>query len=196
MNEKTTFTSTPWNEATPWNTGWIDRIYNNTNRDWYIKSVDDRFNGKLKEHGGGEVIELDGGQWHRLKKNTRYNCEWCAIPWYWEGKHYKLLSGVASKAHYVECFTSSVEGKNWVYYMDATGDEVARQKAPNNDAFRLWLRIDDEKCLFYIVNDTGGIIDTLIQLHTELNKWIDATLDRVAKIVDIIAKIGKIAKPG
>jgi hypothetical protein len=165
-------------EAAPWNVGWIDRIYNNTNRDWYIKSVDDRFNGKLKRDGGGEEIELDGGQWHRLRSNTLYNCEWCGIPWYYNGQHYKRLS--ADRQHFVEVFTSSIDRKNWMYYASERGREVARQQAPGDAPFHTWLRIEDDGCALYIVNDAGEIVDTLKQIAKQVGEWVEATVKEFA----------------
>ena len=173
--------STKKAEASPFNIGWIDRIYNNTNQTWYIKSVDDRHNGKLKEVGGREEIELDGGQWHALKPNTQYKCEWCGIPWFWNSDHFKRLSGRADKRTYVEIFQSSQDRKNWVYYTDQNGREVGRQQVLKDAGYHTWLKIEADGCALYMVNDDGDIVDTIKQLIDLAGEWVGASMKKFAE---------------
>jgi hypothetical protein len=152
--------------------GWVDRIYNNTSRQWYLQSVDDRHKGLLKEQGTNKEFNLDGGAWIVLRPNTRYNAEWCGIPWFFNGKHYKAFS--TDKRSVVEFFTTEIGDKNWIYYTDEKGREIGRQEAPKSD-FHCYLRFENDGNFTDILNH-GVPIETLTQIYNEFKEWVKVAI--------------------
>jgi hypothetical protein len=53
--------------------GWIDRIYNNTDVEWFLQSIDDRHNGAISKDG--TRFTLDDHQFHALAPHSRFSAE-------------------------------------------------------------------------------------------------------------------------
>jgi hypothetical protein len=148
--------------------GWIDNIYNNTGSDWFLRSVDSSHNGAIQPDGGSQFT-LDDGNFHTLSSNRHFHANWCGIPWYYQGSHFKAFS--MNQADSVQFYTSQVDGNNWIYYLDGhTGHILARQQAPKVD-FHCNLRFEDSGPAIDIVNDDGSTQEVLAQLYTELKAW-------------------------
>jgi hypothetical protein len=164
--------------------GWIDRIYNNTDLQWQLRSIDDRNNGLVKKDGVRQ-FDLEDKQWHPLSARTAYTAEWCGIPWYYNGIHYKNMS--TDLQNVVEFFTSWRDGANWIYYTNPqTGMEIGRQQAPKDD-FHCWLRFQDDGNYIYIVNDAGNVTETLVQIYTETKEWVKVLLPVLAELLKAAA---------
>ncbi|MDQ1745405.1 MAG: hypothetical protein QOE23_3744 [Pseudonocardiales bacterium] len=149
--------------------GWIDNIYNNTGTTWFLKSVDSSHNGAIKPDGGTEFT-LDDGAFHDLSPNRHFHANWCGIPWYWQGSHFKAFS--TDRNHNVQFYTSQVDGKNWIYFLDGiTGNILARQEAPKSVDYHCNLRFEDSGPAIDIVNDDGATQDVLNQIYTEAKAW-------------------------
>ena len=106
--------------------GFIENIWNNSEKTWYIKSVDKRNNGKI-----GGKIELDGGEWHEIPKGHQ-ECDYLGVPWVSEDGHYKALSCDPKKEKGVRLYQKYEDGKNYIVYSDLKSpyQEVARQEVP------------------------------------------------------------------
>ncbi len=150
--------------------GWIDRVYNNSGTSWYLKSVDDRHNGKLK--GAGTSFKLDDAKFHVLKPRTSYTADWCGIPWYYNGKHYKAISKGENSG--VLFYTSENEGSNWIVYEELNkGRRLARQKAPKRSDFHCNLRFEDTGFFIDIVNNNAfSGENALYQIYSETKGWV------------------------
>ena len=148
--------------------GWIDNIYNNTDSNWYLRSVDSSHNGAIQPDGAAQFT-LDDGRFHALSPHRHFHASWCGIPWYYQGIHYKAFS--VDRVANVQFYTSQVEGNNWIYYLDGvTGRVLARQQAPKVD-FHCNLRFEDSGPALDIVNDDGSTQEVLAQIYTELKSW-------------------------
>ncbi|WP_339749585.1 hypothetical protein [uncultured Rubinisphaera sp.] len=146
--------------------GWIDNIYNNTDETWYFRSVDSQNNGKVGDQ------EMNGGGWITLKPNTKYHAEWCAIPWFYQGKHYKSFS--LDKAKIVNFYTTENGGKNWIEFEnDKTGETIARQQIPDND-FHAKMIIDETGPRFELTNNQYSTENTLREVLKE-GMWVAET---------------------
>ncbi len=150
--------------------GWIDDIFNNSSSTWRLKSVDDSHNGVLQ--GGGESISLDDGALHDLKPATHYAAEWCGIPWFYQGKHYKAFSHDGQNS--VSFYTSEIGGQNWIIYQDAkTGRQVARQSAPFGSDFHCLMRFEENGVWIDIVNNNAfSGENALYQVFDEAKQWV------------------------
>jgi hypothetical protein len=150
--------------------GWIDNIYNNSGTSWYFRSVDARHNGALE--GAGTKFKLDDAEFHILKPKTHYTADWCGIPWYHNGKHYKVLS--KDKESGVLFYTSESEGKNWIKYQDLKGGhQLARQAAPKGSDFHCNLRLEDAGIVIDIVNNNAfSGENALYQMYSETKEWV------------------------
>lgn len=157
--------------------GWIDDIYVNTDHDWYISSVDDRNNGKLTHNQ--ETIELDGGQVHAIKGDTHYHAEWCGIPWYYQGKHYKTFSKDNVKT--VQYYTTEVEGGNYILYIDKdSGREIARQSVPDDGDYHCKLRFEADGIYIDVVNDPKFQPQYYFLQNGD---WIPTAIETIAKLL-------------
>ena len=107
--------------------GFIENIWHNSEKTWYIKSVDTANNGKI-----GGKIELDGGKWHEIPKH-KSECDYLGIPWFHEDGHYKALSCDPKKEKGVRLHQKSDGSKNYIVYSNLKSpyQEVARQEVPN-----------------------------------------------------------------
>jgi len=160
--------------------GWIDRIYNNTDLEWQLKSVDDRHNGAISRDGR-RLFTLDDRNFHALSPQSRFTAEWCGIPWYYNGQHFKAIS--TDQQRNVEFFTSDVAGKNWIYYKDGlTGRDIGRQEAPRVD-FHCWLRFENDGNYIDILNDAGLVQETLTYILNEARQWVQALAPILAAAV-------------
>src|ERR1700712_3822979 len=148
--------------------GWIDNIYNNTGSTWFLKSVDSGHNGAIQPDSGPQFT-LDDGNFHGLTGNKHFHADWCGIPWYYQGKHFKAFSLDQSKN--VQFYTSQVAGKNWIYFLDGvSGNILARKEAPKVD-FHCNLRFEGAGPEIDIVNDDGSTQEVLNQIYTEAKSW-------------------------
>jgi hypothetical protein len=132
--------------------GWIDNIYNNTAAAWYLKSVDDVHNGALSSSSGN--FTLDDKNFHEIKANTHYHADWCGIPWYFNGIHYKVISkDTISGALF---YTSLIGDKNCIVYEELnTGRQVILQAAPKDSDFHCNLRIEENGIFIDVVNNNA-----------------------------------------
>jgi hypothetical protein len=105
--------------------GWIDNIYNNTDKEWCLKSVDDRHNGAIFRDGR-RLFELDDRKYHSLSPHTQFHAEWCGIPWYYQGKHYKAMS--ADQQSNVQFYTSEMDKKNNIIFLNGQTGEIIGRK--------------------------------------------------------------------
>ncbi|SFH69215.1 hypothetical protein SAMN05421678_1294 [Actinopolymorpha cephalotaxi] len=159
--------------------GWIDDIYNNTDARWYLRSVDSSHNGSLA--GGGTSFVLDGGAYHSLAPRTHYHADWCGIPWYYNGQHFKAMS--SDMRQNVQFFTSQVDGKNWVYYTNGvTGATIARQEAPKVD-FHCRLRFEADGNYLDIINDDSSTQEAVTYIYTELKTWAQMAMSALGGIL-------------
>jgi hypothetical protein len=169
--------------------GWIDNIYNNTGSTWFLKSVDSSHNGAIK--GGGESFTLDDGRYHGLNAHNQFHADWCGIPWYWEGSHYKAMS--ADQQQNVQFYTSQVGGTNWIYFLDGmTGDIVGRQQAPKVD-FHCNMRFEDSGNYIDIINDDGTTQDVIAFVYNELKQWAQIAAGVFAALLKVKAGGGPTA---
>ncbi len=137
--------------------GWIDTIYVSTNHNMYMSSHDSSNNGVL--NGGlGSPIELDNFL-KVIAKDSQYHADWCGIPWYHNGIHFKIISKDDSPDSGVKFYQSEINHKNWVVWEEAkTGKEIARQTVPSAFDYHCKLTIADNSILLEIINDqTAGI---------------------------------------
>ena len=161
--------------------GWIDRVYNNSGTSWYLKSVDDRHNGALA--GAGASFKLDDANFHALKPRTHYTADWCGIPWYYNGKHFKVLSKDNKSG--VIFYTSEIGGDNWILYEELnTGRQLARQAVPKGSDFHCNLRFEDAGIFIDIVNNNAfSGENALYQIYSETKEWVKVLAPEIAKAV-------------
>ncbi len=152
--------------------GWIDNIYNNTVQNWYLQSIDDRNNGELSG-GGYPNFKLDDKQFHQLRPRTHYHADWCGIPWYYNGQHYKVFTIDRTK-NAVSFFTSEVGDKNWIMFQDViNGQEILRQAVPKGSDFHCTMRFEDNGVYVDIVNNNAfSGENALYQIYNELKQWV------------------------
>jgi len=150
--------------------GWIDNIYNNSKTTWYVKSVDDRHNGALA--ADGKQFTLDDGAFHQMEGETHFHAEWCGIPWYYQGKHYKAISTDGKGG--VQFYTSELEGRNWVIYEELNkGRQLARQSVPTRSDFHCNLRFETEGVFLDVVNNNAFSGENAVyQVMSETKEWV------------------------
>lgn len=161
--------------------GWIDNIYNNSSSIWYIQSVDDQHNGALS--GDSSSFKLDDGEFHPLQPGTHYAADWCGIPWYYAGKHFKVIS--QDRSGKVQFFTSELEGGNWIIYQEMdNGHRIARQAVPKGSDFHCNLRFEPEGIFIDVVNNNAfSGENALYQVMTETKDWIRALAPVIAEAI-------------
>ena len=166
--------------------GWIDRVYVNTSGSWNIKSTDDHNNGALR--GGGRSFDLNDRRTHQLKGKTMYSADWCGIPWYYQGKHFKTISKSSSGDDACEFFTSEIKDKNWLmFYNKRTGKEVARQEVPKGSDFHCFLRFEEDGVFFEIVNNHEFSAENAVfVILGAVKKGIDAAIEVGALLFEIM----------
>jgi hypothetical protein len=159
--------------------GWIDNIYNNTGSQWFLKSVDSSHNGAIQPDSGASFT-LDDGNFHGFTPQ-HFHANWCGIPWYYQGSHFKAFS--TNRMDNVQFYTSYVDSKNWIYYLDGlNGHILARQEAPKVD-FHCNLRFEDSGPVLDIVNDDGSTQEVLTQLYTELKAWTAIAMSALGTVL-------------
>lgn len=165
--------------------GWIDNIYNNSQQIWYMKSVDDRHNGRLT--AGSESFKLDDGAFHPLSPGIHYTADSCGIPWYYQGKHFKVISRNTTGG--VRFYTSEIGDKNWIIYEeDGRGRELARQTVPKGSNFHCNLRFEDSGVFIDIVNNPEFSAENAVfQVLRETRDLVVALAPDVAQIIGIAA---------
>jgi hypothetical protein len=165
--------------------GWIDNVFNNTNTPWFLKSVDDRNNGALKSDSAS--FQLDDTLFHEIKPKTQYGADWCGIPWYFQGKHYKALSKDQQSG--IIFFTSEIGNENWIVYNEiGTGRSVARQSAPKGSDFHCSLRFEDEGIFLDIVNNNAFSGENAVyQVYSEAKEWVTVLLPAISEAIKAAA---------
>jgi hypothetical protein len=165
--------------------GWIDNIFNNTNTTWYLKSVDDRHNGALE--AGGARFTLDDQTFHAVKPRTHYRTDWCGIPWYYQGKHFKALSKDQKTG--VLFYTSEMGGGNWIVYEEiGTGRQLARQAAPQGSDFHCNLRFEEAGVYIDIINNNAFSGENAIyQVCSETKEWVKVLGPMIAAAIQAAA---------
>lgn len=149
--------------------GWIDNIYNNARSTWYLKSVDDRNNGALAG-------------------STRYHADWCGIPWYFEGRHYKVISQDSKNG--VLFYTSELKGRNWIVYEQLnTGRQIARQAVPTGSDFHCNMRFEPDGVFIDVVNNNQFSGEkAALQIMGEAKSWVKALAPIFAAAIQANAK--------
>lgn len=192
--------------------GWIDKIINNTNVAYYIRSHDRIHNGRLHPITAQGVrtadpsIELDGKQWHYLAAGQHYLGEWCGVPWYHEGKQFKCLSRYpqgtqAGREKHVQFWQSERGGQNWIEW--ANGENQLRSVSQLvNDG--------DYHCFLYIeyVNPEGEVVSRFdrtpgvdkVRFRIEIknqqysgDKALEAVFDGAKWIIETGIKVAEVA---
>jgi hypothetical protein len=165
--------------------GWIDKVFNNTGTTWFLKSVDDQHNGVLKSDNAS--FQLDDAQFHEIKPETQYGADWCGIPWYFQGKHYKALSKDQKTG--IVFFTSEIGAENWIIYNEiVTGRSVARQSAPKGSDFHCNLRFEDEGIFLDIVNNNAFSGENAVyQVYSETKEWVKVLLPAISAAIKAAA---------
>ena len=168
--------------------GWIDNIYNNSRSTWYLRSVDARHNGALS--GGGQDFALDDGEFHPLAPGTHYKADWCAIPWYHKGDHFKAVS--RDRREGVLFYTSEVDGGNWIVYEELhTGRQVARQAVPKGSDFHCTMRFEPGGVFMDVVNNNAfSGENALYQVLSEAKEWVQVLAPVLGEAIK-----GRSAKP-
>lgn len=170
--------------------GWIDNVYNNVGNNWYFKSVDARHNGALTTGSGWSQkrFTLDDGRFKTLASRTRYRADWCGIPWYYAGRHYKVFSRGTSGG--VRFYTSELDGKNWIMYdEERTGRQVARQAAPKGSDFHCNLRFEPGGPVIDIINNNAfSGENALFMIYNESKEWVKVLLPAVMSLLGGKAK--------
>jgi len=165
--------------------GWIDNIYNNTPNTWYVKSIDDRHNGNIS--GNGTSQELDGGSWATIKSG-HYSADWFGIPWYYQGKHYKVI-----KLHNkeVKFYTSEIGDKNWIIFEDTvTGHQIARQEVPYGSDFHCNLRFEKTGIIIDVVNNNKFTAENARKEIYKEGKWVVETyLKYIAAVGSVLGSV-------
>lgn len=158
--------------------GWIDNIFNNTDRHWFFQSVDDRNNGALS--GGSSNFTLDDRAYHKLSPHTHYTADWCGIPWYYSGKHYKVIS--PDEHDGVKFYTSQNGAKNCIVYEELqTGRQRILQHVPGGD-FHCNLRIENEGFFIDVVNNHEFSSDNALYLILgKTEEWLKYLAPEVIK---------------
>jgi hypothetical protein len=170
--------------------GWIDTVYNNTDKIWYLRSVDDWHNGFLTPDGGGNTLNLAPKNWVGILPHTEYHVNDGAIPWYFRDEHYKAISRNISgpqSNNGVRFYSSEMDDKNWIVYTDH-GKELARQEVPkgNLSDFHCTLRIQDDGIFLKVVNNQFSTDKALADIF-EGGKWVAEKWLEMAKAVAVAA---------
>ena len=155
---------------------WIDEIYNNSNSVWHLQSVDSTHNGAVLLNGQ-KVAELDSGDFHDLAPHTHYHAEWCGVPWYWKGEHFKC---VRRNTQGIQIFAAEDGGKNWIRFHEAaTGRPLARLEVSKNTDTHVFLRFEDD----------GVFIDVVANANPYFEQFVDSTKDFAAAAAAVVAAI-------
>jgi hypothetical protein len=157
--------------------GWIERIYNNTDIPWYIKSQDGANNGKLwMIDANGIAIQdpfvLDDHQFHELDPLSSYATDWCGIPWYQRDAAYKALAndpGIPG----VHIYQSQINETNNIYWFEPIhGEPIGRLTVPGGLLdYHCNLRLENDGFYFDVTNDNGTTWDAVDFIYTELKTW-------------------------
>ena len=132
--------------------------------------MDDRHNGALS--GGGTHFTLDDRNYRALQPGMHYKADWCGIPWYFEGKHFKVISQDQRRG--VLFYTSEIGGSNWIVYEELnTGRQVARQAVPKGSDFHCNLRFEPTGVFFDVVNNNAFSGENAVyQVMSEAKDWL------------------------
>lgn len=159
--------------------GWIDRVYNNSSKTWYLKSVDDNHNGTLEN--SGSKVELGVGLFQAVKPHTMYQADWCGIPWYYQGKHYKVIAENDQGNNAIQFYSTELEDKNWVVFEEAaTGKKRLRQEVPKGSDFHCYLIFEEEGFRVDVVNNNAFSGENmLLEVYSETKKWVKTAVDLI-----------------
>jgi len=159
--------------------GWIDRIYNNTDQTLWWRSQDSSHNGAVVAPNTNTRYNMDDGQWHEISPRTSYQADWCGIPWYWNGQHFKAIStGLPNNLQIVTSFME--DGQNYIRFDDGTtGRPVGRQGAPKID-FHVWLRFEPDGWYWDIKNTDGSTVELATFIYDQVKFWVPVALNVLA----------------
>jgi hypothetical protein len=162
--------------------GWIDTMYNNTAARWNLASVDSMHNGSFRDTDsegrpiGPVLFTLDDGQLHGIADNRRYHADWCGIPWYWQGNHYKIITDTNGTKQ-VQFFQSQEGSSNWVFFQELeSGRNIARIEVPKNVDYHCNLRFESDGIFLDVRNDDGSTADVQHQVYDETKYWMNVVV--------------------
>jgi hypothetical protein len=161
--------------------GWIDSIYNNTARQFKMRSVDSEHNGAIS-NDRGEKFALDDQKWHAFAANNRWHADWCGISWYFRDLHYKELS-INDKTSF-RFYQSQVDGKNWVIFRDGPTDHpIGRQEVPKTADYHCVLRVENNGIFLDVVNDDGTTQEVLAEIYDQTKYWVHESLGALGTVL-------------
>jgi hypothetical protein len=117
---------------------------------------------------------VDDRKYHALPGNTHFHADWCGIPWYFEDKHFKVISRDRQKG--VLFYTSEIERHNWIVYEELnTGHQIARQAVPTGSDFHCNLRFEAGGVFIDVVNNNAfSGENAAYQIKSETKAWVTA----------------------
>ena len=165
-------------------------MYNNTDKTWYLLSVDDWHNGFLTPVGGGNKLDLAPKNWVGILPHTEYHINDGAIPWFFRDEHYKAISRHISGPQSndgVRFYSSEMVDKNWIVYTNH-GKELARQEIPkgNFSDFHCTMRIENNGVFLKVVNNQFSTDKALADIF-QGGKWVAEKWFDMAKAVAVAA---------
>ncbi len=150
--------------------GWIDTVYNNSDKVVKIRSRDNEHNGTMvNENNPLENFDLADGQFHELKPHTKYWTDWLAIPWYYRGKRYKSYSADNT----INFFNSQIGSHDYVMFVnDANGKMLMRQRVPTDCDFYCTMRFENDGVWIDIVNHDSTLDVEFVREMCESGNWV------------------------
>ncbi len=152
-------------------TGWIDAVYNNSDKVVMIRSKDDHHNGVLvtENNLSSDAIKLVDNRFHKLQPHTRYSAECFEIPRYMPGKHYKTYH-----AHFtINFFHSQLGIFDFIMFVNEfNGKVLMRQFVPRDCDFHCIMRIENTGVWIDIIDSNPPTpANYTCQAKNELGQW-------------------------
>jgi len=138
------------------NGGKVDWLYNNAKRYIYVKSVDPHNNGKIAGTDGTfrSNGELTTTEWVGADPGA-HRCESFGIPWYGQGKKWKIFTFDPKSMTGVKVYQAGMNGKNYIYYENwKTGQTLIKQEVPLEEDYRCKLFVTSEEAIRFEVVST------------------------------------------
>lgn len=131
--------------------GWVDTVYNNSDKIIKIRSIDECHNGTLKnKNDGNDHFDLHDGDFHELKPQSKYTAEWFGIPWYCQGKHFKTYTADCT----INFYMSNIGRQSYIRFVkDSNGQELVRIKVPSGCNFNCNMRFENDGVWIDIVHN-------------------------------------------
>ncbi len=166
-------------------TGWIDTVYNNSDKIVKIGSKDQAHNGMMvKESNPSDNFELDDDQSHELQPHTKYCTEWFGIRWYHTGKHYKTYSA----DYTVDFFQFQMGRFDYMMFVNGSNGKVLiRQRVPSEcDDFYCIMRFENDGVWIDIVHSSSAVdLDLVREVLNESGEWVKASTSVAMKAVKV-----------